>query len=82
MPVCCFIEDFDWAPPEFNGRWLVAYKAGTVELVTTPCAEAAIAAGKAIKSGEITESGEGAAEAGVDPAGGAKRRKTGSRAKR
>lgn len=44
MPRVRFTQDFDWrATPAVT----MAYKAGTVDLVTTPCAEAAIAAGKA-----------------------------------
>jgi len=82
MPRVKFTEDFDWYPPSLKGRWMRAYKAGTAELVTTPCAEAAIAAGKAIKSGEITESGEGASETGGDLAGGEERGKASARTKR
>lgn len=44
MPRVRFLADFDWrATPAVT----IAYKAGTVELVTTPCADAAKAAGKA-----------------------------------
>jgi len=44
MPRVKFTQDFDWrATPAVT----MAYKAGTVALVTTPCATAAKAAGKA-----------------------------------
>jgi hypothetical protein len=46
MPWVRFTADFDWYPPERRGHWCKAYKAGTVDLVTSPCAAAAIAAGK------------------------------------
>lgn len=49
MPRVRFTGDFDWSPPEFNGRVTMAYKAGMTLIVTTPCAEAAVAAGKAEK---------------------------------
>ncbi len=80
MPRVAFTQDFDWAPPEFNGRWLVAYKAGWAGLVTTPCATAAIAAGKAI--GKTSEQGSRTAETGGDTASGAQRGKAGARSKR
>lgn len=80
MPRVVFTQDFDWAPPEFNGRWLVAYKAGWSGLVTTPCATVAIAAGKAI--GKDPEQGSRTAEAGGDTACRALGRKAGARSKR
>jgi hypothetical protein len=44
MPWVRFLADFDWrATPAVT----YAYKAGTTELVTTPCAVAAKAAGVA-----------------------------------
>lgn len=46
MPRVRFSEDFDWKPTK---RVTIAYLAGSEELVTTPCAAAAIAAGKAEK---------------------------------
>lgn len=82
MPVIAFTHDFDWAPPEFNGRWLKAYKAGWTGLVTTPCAIAAVASGKAQKIGSTEKPGGCPAEARGDPTGGAKRSKTGTRTKR
>ena len=39
-------ERFKWSPPELNNTWTVVYQPG-VHNVTTPCAKAAIAAGKA-----------------------------------
>ena len=48
MPWVRFTGNFDWYPPERNGRYCLAYKVGTVALVTTPCATAAKAAGKAV----------------------------------
>lgn len=44
MPWVSFDRDFDWRPKQ---GVTIAYKAGMHLLVTTPCAEAAIAAGKA-----------------------------------
>jgi len=46
MPRVRFSEDFDWKPTR---RVTIAYRVGTEEMVTTPCAAAAIAAGKASK---------------------------------
>lgn len=44
MPWVKFIQDFDWrATPAVT----FGYKAGSTVLVTTPCAKAAKAAGKA-----------------------------------
>lgn len=42
-----FIADFDWSPPERQGRVTVAYKAGMEMRLTRACAAAAIQAGKA-----------------------------------
>lgn len=50
MPWIEFISRFDWSPPQLGRRWTVAYRIGDVRLVTTPCARAAIAAGKAIRT--------------------------------
>ena len=47
MPRIRFTKDFDWSPLPMNGRVTVAYKAGSVVMVTTPCANLAIAAGAA-----------------------------------
>lgn len=44
MPWLKFTADFDWRPQIGT---VLAYKAGTVALVTTPCADAAKAAGNA-----------------------------------
>lgn len=83
MPRITFTADFDWAPPELNGRWLRAYKAGMTELVTTPCAAAAIAAGRAgMARGETEEPRVGVAEAGGDSAGRSVGSKAGARAER
>lgn len=43
MPVVKFSADFDWKP---KAAVTIAYKAGMQLLVTTPCAMAAVAAGK------------------------------------
>lgn len=48
MPRVRFTKDFDWSPLPLNGRVTIAYKAGSVALVTTPCANLAIAAGAAV----------------------------------
>lgn len=44
MPWVRFTQAFDWKP---QPSVTIAYQAGQVKLVTTPCAEAAIAKGKA-----------------------------------
>lgn len=82
MPRVLFTEDFDHYPPELNGRWCKAYKAGWSGLVTTPCAVLAIAAGKARKLGQAQEQRSSAAETGGDPSGRALGSKTGARSKR
>jgi len=46
MPWVKFTADFDWKPTR---QTTVAYRAGDEKLVTTPCAKAAVAAGKAVK---------------------------------
>ena len=87
MPRVTFTADFDWYPPAYAGRYLQAYKAGFTLLVTTPCAAAAIAAGRAVRPkddrhGEVQQAGEPAAEDGRDAAGGALGHKAGPRAGR
>jgi len=42
-----FIKDFDFYPPELNGRSHVAYKAGMSLMVRKVCADQAIKAGAA-----------------------------------
>ena len=46
MPWVIFQTDFDWTDPRMPAR-TTAYRSGTRVLVTTPCAEAAIAKGAA-----------------------------------
>lgn len=46
MPWVRFLTDFDWKP---KPQVTLAFRAGQEENVTTPCAEAAIAKGKAVK---------------------------------
>lgn len=46
MPKIMFSEKFDWTDPRFP-QVTVAYKANHTYMVTTPCANAAIAKGKA-----------------------------------
>ena len=46
MPWVRFTADFDWKPTR---RVTYAYRAGDQKMVTTPCALAAVAAGKAVK---------------------------------
>lgn len=82
MPRILFTHNYDWAPPEFNGRWVIAYKAGWSGLVTTPCAAAAIAAGKAKRIGQTEEPRAGPAETCGDTAGRALCGKAGARTKR
>src|SRR5262245_12820257 len=48
MPRVRFLKDFRWAIQAVNGTVAVNYIAGMRELVTTPCAEAAFAAGAAV----------------------------------
>lgn len=49
MPWIRFISHFDWVDPRMK-QMLVAYKAGQIRMVTTPCAQAAILKGKAVQS--------------------------------
>lgn len=44
MPRVKFLADFDWKP---TPQTTIGYRAGQMVLVTTPCAEKAIALGKA-----------------------------------
>ncbi len=44
-----FTERFKWSPPELNNTWTKVFPAGYVGTVTSPCAEAAIAAGSAVR---------------------------------
>ena len=46
MPWVRFTDSFDWRP---KPQVTIAYKAGLHLLVTTPCAEQAVAAGKAVR---------------------------------
>lgn len=62
MPRVRFTEDFNWDIPGSNRRQTVAYRAGDRFLVTTPCAEAAIAAGKAQRIDNEPGPGEAPAE--------------------
>lgn len=56
MPWIRFTADFDWRPiPQKT----IAYKAGMHKLVTTRCADAAIAAGKAVKQAKPKAPKEG-----------------------
>jgi hypothetical protein len=74
MPVVTFTADFDFYPPQLNGRWMRAYKQGMTALVTTPCAAAAIAAGKAAiarDNGEGNGQGIAAGQNGAHASGGA-----------
>lgn len=50
MPHVRFTADFDFSPAALGGRVTLAYRAGTTVTVTTECATAAIAAGKAVKA--------------------------------
>lgn len=43
-----FTDEFRWAPPELNNTWSQVFQPSTLN-VTTACANAAIAAGKAVK---------------------------------
>lgn len=59
MPYVRFVDSFDWVR---SPAQTVGYKAGWEGLVTTPCASAAVAAGKAVrvtkrkaKSGDAAE---------------------------
>jgi hypothetical protein len=44
-----FTADFDWSPPEKQGRVTLAYKAGWTGSVRRWCGDAAVAAGKAVE---------------------------------
>jgi hypothetical protein len=50
-----FNADFDWKP---TSQSITAYKTGMVLNVTRACAEAAIAASKAVKASKVGESGD------------------------
>lgn len=52
-----FLRDFDWQPPERNGRVTIAYKAGMCLRVRKICAADAIAAGAAQPLTKETEHG-------------------------
>lgn len=54
MPWVLFTGSFDWVPP-LAPMTAVAYRCGMRLLVTTPCAQAAIAAGKAEPSSRPQE---------------------------
>jgi len=43
-----FTADFDFSPGDLGGLVTIAYKAGTVENVTSDCAALAVAAKKAV----------------------------------
>jgi hypothetical protein len=43
-----FTERFKWSPPERHNTLTIVYKPGVYN-VTTPCAKAAIAAGKGVR---------------------------------
>lgn len=47
MPWILFVEDFDYYPSAFKGRYVFAYRKTTVALVTRECAVKAIGTGKA-----------------------------------
>lgn len=50
MPRITFLADFMWHTPGTGTAQTTAYRKGSTRLVTTPCAEAAIAKGLAIKA--------------------------------
>ena len=58
MPQIRFTRDFHWTDPRMPRR-TVAYKAGMVETVTTPCADAAKAIGAGVDA--AASAGTGAA---------------------
>lgn len=58
-----FTDVFRWSPPEANRTWSKTYQPG-VRNVTRPCADAAIAAGKAEKSNRPGAKADDAGEAG------------------
>lgn len=43
-----FTERFKWSPPELHNTWTQVFQPGAYN-VTTPCAAAAIEAGKAVR---------------------------------
>lgn len=45
MPKVKFTKLFDWPIPGSNNRQSIQFRPGMRELVTTPCAEAAVAGG-------------------------------------
>lgn len=62
MPRVRFTDSFNWDIPGSNRRQTVAYKAGDLFMVTTPCALAAIEAGKAVRIDNEPGPGEAPAE--------------------
>lgn len=64
MPWVRFTGPFYFTPPGVSGRVTIRYGAGETLLVTTPCAHAAVAAGKAEKTPRPARTVEKAAEAG------------------
>jgi hypothetical protein len=52
-----FTRDFDWYPPEKNGRVHIAFKAGMTLRVRKACAADAIAAGAATPIAKENENG-------------------------
>lgn len=44
-----FTDVFRWSPPEMNNTWSQVFQP-SIQNVTSPCGNAAIAAGKAVKA--------------------------------
>jgi hypothetical protein len=65
MPRVTFTDDFDFKP---KPQVTIAYKAGWSGLVTTPCADQAVAAGKATRQAK-PKAKEPADDANADPEG-------------
>lgn len=62
MPRVRFTDSFNWDIPGSNRRQTISYKPGDHFLVTTPCALAAIEAGKAVRIDNEPGPGEAPAE--------------------
>lgn len=50
MPWIRFTKDFDFSPAARKGFVTIAYKAGMLHNVTTPCARVALAANRAVRA--------------------------------
>lgn len=64
MPRVRFTADMDWSPKQ---GVTIAYRKGWSGMVVTPCADAAVAAGKAVRVGKAKGAADGSGQ--DEPAG-------------